>query len=348
MIHQYGVVSPASVAAASGAVDTATDDGAPGYWRIAPTYTSTFEAYVPIQNGCDKFCTFCAVPYTRGREVSRPSAEILDEVRRLVDDDYKAITLLGQNVNSYGLDKRSDEMRFPELLREVGEIGRHSGKPFWVYFTSPHPWDMTSEVLEVIAEYEHLARQIHLPIQSGDDEILHRMNRRHDLEQYRRTVSNIRRILPEATLFTDIIVGFTGETEEHFAHTRAAMEEFRFNMAYIAMYSPRPGARSSRWEDDVSTDEKKRRHAALSEVLKRNSYRYNQSLIGRELPVLVEGRDRKPGYLTAKTEGRLIVRFPSEREDLIGEFATLRITDAAELSLSGELVRAPAALETAG
>jgi len=348
MIRQYGVVSPASVDAANGATEAGQDDPSRGYWRVAPAYTSAFEAYVPIQNGCDKFCTFCAVPYTRGREVSRPSREILAEVRKLVDQDYKAITLLGQNVNSYGLDKRSQEIHFPELLREVGEIGRRSGKRFWVYFTSPHPWDMTSEVLEVIAEYEHLAKQIHLPIQSGDDAILMRMNRRHNVEQYRRTVRNIRRILPDATLFTDIIVGFTGETEEQFQHTREAMEEFRYNMAYVAMYSPRPGATSARWEDNVAQDEKKRRHAVLSEVLKEHSYAYNRSLIGRTLSVLVEGHDRKPGYLTAKTEGRLIVRFPSEQDELIGEFARLRITDAAELSLTGELVAAPNRLEVAG
>ena len=363
MLRQYGVVSPVAVEASYRDADSAaavTDgpdsaaalseggrDPRKDYWRIKPTYTSSFEAYVPIQNGCDKFCTFCAVPYTRGREVSRPSAEILAEVQELVERGYKAITLLGQNVNSYGLDKRSSEITFPQLLRAVGELGRRSGRKFWVYFTSPHPRDMTDEVLEVIAEYNHLARQIHLPIQSGDDKVLMRMNRNHSTGTYREIIESIRRILPEATLFTDIIVGFAGETEEQFERTRAAMEEFRYNMAYIAMYSPRPGAASARWEDDVPQDEKKRRHAELSEVLKRISYEYNRSLIGKEVDVLVEGRDRKPGHLTAKTEGRLIVRFPGDNEALIGNFARLRITDCAELSLTGELVRAEAAVGVA-
>ncbi len=384
MILQYGVVSPAAVEASyrdadrPTATEPTTEPAGPGsaggpdeggasalaadfaaavtdgpgdprkdYWRIRPTYTSSFEAYVPIQNGCDKFCTFCAVPYTRGREVSRPSAEILAEVQELVDRGYKAITLLGQNVNSYGLDKRSSEITFPELLREVGELGRRSGRKFWVYFTSPHPRDMTDEVLEAIAEYEHLAQQIHLPIQSGDDKVLMRMNRNHGTDRYREIIESIHRILPEATLFTDIIVGFAGETEEQFERTRAAMEEFRYNMAYIAMYSPRPGAASARWEDDVPQEEKKRRHAELSEVLKRISHEYNRSLIGTEVTVLVEGRDRKPGHLTAKTEGRLIVRFPGDDEALIGSFARLRITDCAELSLTGKLVRAEASVSVA-
>ena len=140
MIRQYGVVTPvgASPSPARGSCKMPA-----GYWGIRPRYTSTFEAYVPIQNGCDKYCTFCAVPYTRGKEVSRPSAEILQEVEGLVERGYKSITLLGQNVNSYGQDMRGAEITFPELLREVGEMGRRSGKDFWVYFTSPHPRDMT-------------------------------------------------------------------------------------------------------------------------------------------------------------------------------------------------------------
>ncbi|MFW5844085.1 MAG: tRNA (N6-isopentenyl adenosine(37)-C2)-methylthiotransferase MiaB [Spirochaetota bacterium] len=340
MIRQFGVVTPLSDgrpveprATTSRPGDPATD-----YWKVRPTYGSEFEAYVPIQNGCDKMCTFCAVPFTRGREVSRPSAEILAEVRSLVEKGYKSITLLGQNVNSYGLDRRSSEITFPELLRRVGEIGRQSGREFWVYFTSPHPKDMTDEVLEVIAEYDCLARQIHLPIQSGDDKVLIRMNRNYHLGEYRRVVESIRRILPEATLFTDIIVGFSGETEEQFENTRRAMEEFRYNMAYIAMYSPRPGAASARWEDDVDHAEKRRRLAVLTDVLQRYSLEYNRRLVGTTHRLLVDGDDRKPSYLSGKTEGRLIVRFPEGDKRLIGRFVDVRITDSATLSLEGELV----------
>jgi tRNA-2-methylthio-N6-dimethylallyladenosine synthase len=246
---------------------------------------------------------------------------------------------LGQNVNSYGLDRRSSEISFPELLGRVGEVGRESGREFWVYFTSPHPRDMTDEVLETIAEYPVLANQIHLPIQSGDDKVLIRMNRNYRLAGYRRVVESIRRILPEATLFTDIIVGFTGETEEQFERTRKAMEEFRYNMAYVAIYSPRPGAASSRWADDVPQEEKKRRLHLLSQLLQETSLAYNRSLIGRELRVLVQGRDRK-GYLSGHTEGKLPIRLAGdEGDECIGSFVDVVVTDCAPLSLKGELLR---------
>ncbi|WP_041401567.1 MiaB/RimO family radical SAM methylthiotransferase [Salinispira pacifica] len=322
----------------------ASGSGAPdpmsGFWNIKPHYRSPFEAFIPIQNGCDKFCTFCAVPYTRGREVSRPSSEILAEVEDLLNRGYKSITLLGQNVNSYGLDKERDEIRFPELMRRIGEMGRDLGKEddFLVYFTSPHPRDMTRDLLEIIAEYRCLAKQIHLPLQSGDDKLLIKMNRNHSLQRYREIVENIREILPEATLFTDIIVGFTGETEEQFQRTRRAMEEFQYNMAFVAMYSPRPGAASSRWDDDIPQDEKKRRLHVLSEELQKSSLAYNRLLVGRNMRVLVEGRDRSGRYLAGRSEGKLPVRFLHDDDSLIGQFVQLRISSASELSLEGELI----------
>ena len=313
-----------------------------GYWKVKPSYQSKFDAYIPIQNGCDKFCSFCAVPYTRGREVSRPSAEILAEVRDLVERDYKSITLLGQNVNSYGLDRNGAEMDFPRLMREVGEIGRETGKEFWVYFTSPHPRDMTEDLLEVIAEYPVLANQIHLPIQSGDDKVLIKMHRQHNAERYRQGVANVRRILPDATLFTDIIVGFTGETEQQFQNTRQAIEEYRYNMAFIAMYSPRPGAASSRWADDIDLDEKKRRLHELTQVLQQVSRQHNDAMIGRTVRLLVDREDRKDGFVSGRTEGKLIVRFPVppgiQRDHLIGSFVDVKITAASNLSMEGELV----------
>ena len=165
-----------------------TRDIMDGFWHIKPHYSSTFEAFVPIQNGCDKFCTFCAVPYTRGREVSRPHEEILEEVKNLVIKGYKSITLLGQNVNSYGLDKKGKEISFPELLDRIGQFGERSSHKFWIYFTSPHPRDMTREVIDVIARYNCLAKHIHLPLQSGDDRVLVKMNRKHTLEKYREIV----------------------------------------------------------------------------------------------------------------------------------------------------------------
>ncbi len=339
LLRQYGVATPASILDA--VPPESAEDGIRGFWRIKAGYGSSFEAFVPIQNGCDKFCTFCAVPYTRGREVSRPSEEVLREVESLVRRGFKSITLLGQNVNSYGLDKRGAEMTFPGLLRAVGEIGRGSGREFWVYFTSPHPRDMTPEVLETIAAYPCLAKQLHLPLQSGDDKVLIRMNRSYRVEQYRGIVENIRSLLPSATLFTDIIVGFTGESAAQFESTLARMREFRYNMAYIAMYSPRPGAASARWLDDVPHEEKKRRLHVLSEELQAISLELNREMVGRTYRVLVGGRDRLDGHLTGRTEGKIIVRIPSEDASLVGRFVDARITDAARMSVSGELAASP-------
>lgn len=373
MIRQYGVVTPTSLqqpetellsfentleetksdtlsmmkpATVSGTLKSGVklnpSVGIDQFWNLEPTYTSDFEAFIPIQNGCDKFCTFCAVPYTRGREVSRPSPEIMDELHLLVERGFKSITLLGQNVNSYGLDKSGQEISFPELLRQIGDYGQKSGKEFWVYFTSPHPRDMTDEVIEVISQYQVLAKQIHLPLQSGDDAVLMRMNRKHTMEKYRHIVETIRRLIPEATLFTDIIVGFTGETEEQFENTRKAMAFFKYNMAYIAQYSVRPGAASSRWDDDVPKETKKERYHSLSAELSKYSMEYNKTLVGKKVRVLVRGRDRKAGYLSSLTEGKLVIRFASDQHQLIGRFVDIQIQSATPLSLEGKLIEAEA------
>ena len=312
------------------------------FWQVKPRYTSKVEAYIPIQNGCDKFCTFCAVPYTRGREVSRPSGAILDEVRALIQNGCRSITLLGQNVNSYGLDRPNQEISFPELMRRIGGIGRETGADFLTYFTSPHPRDISTELLEVIAEHPVLAKWIHLPLQSGDDKVLLRMNRNHTMARYRSVVSHIRRILPDAALFTDIIVGFTGETETQFQATAAAMREFRYDMAYIAQYSPRPGARSARWADDIPRNEKQRRFQILSDLLLEVAAPANQARIGRSIRVLVTSEGRKPGFLTAHTEGRIPVRIQAD-PSLIGEFADIQVTGARPLSIEGALAQ-PAAV----
>jgi len=308
------------------------------FWKLEGRQPDKFEAFVPIQNGCDKFCTYCAVPYTRGREVSRSSQEILEEVKCLVDAGFKSITLLGQNVNSYGLDKKGKEITFAQLLELVGEYGDKSNKEFRVYFTSPHPRDMTVDVLEAIAKYKCLGKWIHIPIQSGDTEMLKRMNRKYDIERYREVISDIRRILPTATIFTDIIVGFTGETLEEFENTRRAVLEFKYNMAFIAMYSPRPGAKSSEWVDDVPKDEKSRRYSVLSEDLKSVSSLYTASMVGKEFRILVNGHDRLEGYLSGLTEGKIAVRFRSNNEALIGNFINVKITKSSDFSAEGEMV----------
>jgi tRNA-2-methylthio-N6-dimethylallyladenosine synthase len=309
------------------------------FWNLKQKHSSPFEAFVPIQNGCDKFCTFCAVPYTRGREVSRPSNEILYDVEQLINNNYKSITLLGQNVNSYGLDKKGGEISFGGLLKAIGELGEKSGKEFWVYFTSPHPRDMEHEVFEVIARYKVLAKQIHLPLQSGDDFILMKMNRNHSVDKYRQQIEDIRTILPSATIFTDIIVGFTGETNEQFENTRNAVKEFKFNMAYIAKYSPRPGAASSRWDDDVQMEIKKKRHEILSNDLKEVSTINNKLLMGKQFKILITGEGRKAGLLKGYTEGRIPIEVKSENPELIGKFIEVEISYVSGFSIAGEIIK---------
>lgn len=308
------------------------------FWDITPDYDSSFEAFVPIQNGCDKFCTFCAVPYTRGREISRPSEEILEEVKSLVEKGYKTITLLGQNVNSYGFDKKGNEISFSELLKKIGEYGDSYGKDFWTYFTSPHPRDMGDEVIEVISQHKCLGKQIHIPIQSGDDKVLMRMNRKHNVETYRHIIETIRTKIPEATIFTDIIVGFTGETEEQFQNTIHAMNEFKYNMAYIAIYSPRPGATSSRWDDDIPLPEKKERLHRLTAELEVHARNYNQTLVDKTMTVLIAGTEKRSGYLRAYTEGKIPVRIYSFDKSRIGEFAMVKIISAGDFSVAADFV----------
>ncbi|MBD3418929.1 MAG: tRNA (N6-isopentenyl adenosine(37)-C2)-methylthiotransferase MiaB [Chitinivibrionales bacterium] len=336
LLTSYGIVSPVSARPfvnAKGSTDALSK-----FWNVQPSYANSFEAFVPIQNGCDKFCTFCAVPYTRGREVSRPSQEIIDEVEKLIENDYKSITLLGQNVNSYGRDKNGSEISFAQLLDHIGSLGDVAGKEFKVYFTSPHPRDMTDDVIDAIAGYACLAKQLHLPLQSGDDKLLIKMNRKHSVARYRHIIDKIRTTLPGAAIFTDLIVGFTGETEGQFENTRRAVREFDFNMAYIAQYSPRPGAASSRWKDDIPAGEKKRRFETLTKDLEKIAYQKNASLVGKTMRVLVTGRDRKNEYYTGYTEGRIPARFVSERDDVVGTFVDLEITSSRAFSIEGNLV----------
>lgn len=333
LIRDYGIVTPQAQQARIG---IPANENIFSLWNIKASYHSDFEAFIPIQNGCDKFCTYCAVPYTRGREVSRPSEDILNEFRKLVNLGYKSITLLGQNVNSYGHD-RDEEMSFAELLEQIGMIGDESGRELWVYYTSPHPRDMKNEVFDVMARYKCIANQVHIPIQSGDDQVLIKMNRKYNMAMYREIIHYIKKVLPEATIFTDVIVGFTGETREHYQNTVKALEEFDFNMAYIAMYSPRPGAAAYRWEDDVDKAEKKFRLHDLSEKLAVSSRKYTDSMVNKSFRVLVSGKDRKAGYLSGLTEGKINVRFASAQESLIGSFVDLKITSASDFSVEGEL-----------
>ncbi len=330
-------LNPVKLKPASGKPILPTNKNIYKLWDVKPHYESNFEAFVPIQNGCDKYCSYCAVPYTRGREVSRPSAEIINEVNLLIKKGYKSITLLGQNVNSYGLDNEK-EISFAQLLEEIGKLGNELKNKCWVYFTSPHPRDMSRDVVEAIAKYDILGKQIHLPLQSGDDQVLVKMNRKHNVDTYRESIKHIKELVPQATLFTDIIVGFTSETDEQFANTMTSFDEFQFNMAYIAMYSPRPGAQSFRWIDDIPKEKKKERLQQLTNKLKSISGKYNKALIGTEIDVLIRTTERKTGYLSGHNEGKIITRIISKDTSLIGQIVKAKVKEASGFSISAELI----------
>jgi len=287
-------------------------------FEYAPKRTDKKIALLPISNGCNNMCAYCVVPFSRGREVSRPFAEIIKEAEDLADAGYEEVVLLGQNVNSYGSDlvkkslfrnpippaggigfrdkkfkpvmvKSMGQNRiptlFPYLLEEVAKIGidvslgfktQANIKPFKkINFISSNPWDFSDELIEVIAKYKNINREIHLPAQSGDDEILKKMNRWYTREEYLNLIKKIKDKIPDASFTTDIIVGFPGETEEQFQNTVDLCQQVNFNIAYIAMYSLRPGTTAEKIADDVPREEKKRRFHALDKMINRKKTQYN-------------------------------------------------------------------------
>ncbi|MDI6602783.1 MAG: MiaB/RimO family radical SAM methylthiotransferase [Patescibacteria group bacterium] len=242
------------------------------YFDISPKCQSKSLAFVPISNGCNNFCSYCVVPFTRGPLTCRDHQEILKEVKDLVERGYKEIWLLGQNVNSYGVQRETDakqktkqtrKINFPKLLKMVNDIPGD----FSIRFTSPHPADFTDELIDTMAKCKKVAHYLNLPVQSGDNEILKKMNRSYTIEQYKNLVKKIRKKIPDINLSTDVIVGFPGETKKQFENTVKLFKEIKFNMAYIAKYSPRPGTAAFKLKDNVALDEKKRRYKVLNDLL---------------------------------------------------------------------------------
>jgi tRNA-2-methylthio-N6-dimethylallyladenosine synthase len=298
------------------------------YLKIKPKYQNTFSAFVPIMTGCNNFCSYCAVPYTKGREISRPTEEILLEIRNLIKKDYKEIWLLGQNVNSY----KYKNINFPKLLRKVNEIKGN----FWIRFTSPHPKDFSDELIKVMAESEKVTNYLNLPVQSGDDKILKAMNRPYTISQYKNLVKKIRKKLPDITLSTDVIVGFPGETKKQFKNTVKLFKEIEYDMAYIAQYSPRSGTTAAKLKDSVSKKEKDRRWKILTNTLKKTALEKNKKNIGKKVEVLPE--KYKNGFLIGKTRSYKTVKFEGNR-NLIGKFTKLKIIDAFPWRLKGDLTK---------
>jgi len=300
------------------------------YLKIVPKYGNGIQAFVPISNGCDNFCTYCAVPYTRGRLVSRSHKDIVSEVMGLVRKGYKEIWLLGENVNSY----KSGSFNFSKLIKEIDQI---EGK-FWLRFTSPHPKDFSDELIGTLKESRHFAPYINLPAQSGDDFVLRKMNRPYTREKYLSLIRKIKKAFKdEIAVSTDIIVGFPGETKERFKNTEKLMKEVGFDMAYIAEYSPRPQSFAcEKMEDDISLKEKKRRSKVLTQILKKSAFKNNKEMLNKETEVLVLSKEGK--YYDGRTFNNKPVRFES-KDDLLGKFVRLRITKVSPWNLEGQPVK---------
>ena len=292
---------------------------------------SNIKGFVTIMYGCNNFCTYCIVPYVRGRERSRNPEDIIGEIKAMVADGYKEITLLGQNVNSYGKGL-SPEINFAELLRRINNIENLER----VRFMTSHPKDLSNEVIEVIAEGDKLCEQIHLPVQSGSTNLLNKMNRHYTREQYLELVKSIKSTIPNVGLSTDIIVGFPGETEEDFAETLSLMEEVKFDLAFTYLYSKRKGTPADEMLDQVPEKVKHERFNRLIEVVNRNCAEKNKEYIGKIVEVLVEGYSKNDeSKLTGRTRTGKLVNFEGNNK-AIGELVSVQITKAHSFSLIGE------------
>lgn len=301
------------------------------YAEIAPVRLdrSGVSAFVAIMRGCDNYCSYCVVPYTRGRERSRPAETILAEVRSLVDNGYREVTLLGQNVNSY----RAGEVDFPELLRRVADLSPR----LRVRFATSHPKDMSDALLEAMASRPNICRAIHLPAQSGASSMLARMNRKYTREWYLDRVAAIRRLMPDCAITTDLIAGFSGETEEEHLETLSLMREVGYDFAYMFKYSERPGTFAQRHlPDDVADDVKSRRLQEIIALQNELGLESNRRDVGREFEVLVEGPSRRdPGQLSGRTSQNKVVVFDRGTHG-VGDYVRVRVTGCTAATLLGE------------
>lgn len=303
------------------------------YENIKYKRDSKFKAWVNIQYGCDKFCTYCIVPYTRGKQRSRKSADILKEVEELVKDGYKEVTLLGQNVNAYGKDL-DGELSFAELLQKVADT-----KIERVRFVTSHPWDFTDEMIDVIANNDNVMNYIHLPLQSGSDRILKLMGRRYTKDEYIKLFNKIKDKVKGASITTDIIVGFPNESEEDFKETLDVVNTCKYDSAFTFIYSPREGTPAAKMDDKIPLEEKEKRLYELNELINNYSLMNNKKYIDKVEKVLVEGINEKDSSkLFGYTETMKLVNFEGS-QDLIGKIVDVQITDAKSFSLDGKLKR---------
>ena len=291
----------------------------------------TSRAWVTVMLGCDNFCSYCIVPYVRGREKSRRPEEIVKECRQLIEAGYKEITLLGQNVNSYG--KGLEEpVNFAELLRRIDAIPGD----YRIRFMTSHPKDASRELFDVMAHSQHIPHYIHLPFQSGNDRVLREMNRRYNREQYLELIRYARSVMPDISFTSDVIVGFPGETYEEFQDTLSLIREVGFTSLFTFIYSPREGTRAAKMPDPVSHEEKAQWFAELLKVQEEVAAQRSAAMVGQTYRVLVEERNEKSGLLSGRTASSVVIDFPGG-EELIGQYAQVKVTAARSWMLSGEL-----------
>jgi tRNA-2-methylthio-N6-dimethylallyladenosine synthase len=303
------------------------------YLSIIPKYQSKFSAYVPIGNGCNNFCSYCVVPYARGREVYRPASEIIKEIKNLIKQGYKEITLIAQNVNSY----HDKNLLFPTLLEKIAKIPGN----FWIRFSSSHPKDVSPELIRVIGANLKICSHLHLAVQSGDNQILAAMNRKYTVEHFIDLVAKIRKARPGIAITTDVIVGFPGETRKQFAGTVKLFKQLNFDLVYISRYSPRPGTASYQLKDNVTADEKKRRELELEAILKKGVYNNNVAYIGHTEKVLLEGANKRNKYYgkTGSYKVTLVNPLGKIKKSLIGSFVDVEIESIGKFGLEGTLLK---------
>ena len=291
-----------------------------------------YKAWVNIMYGCNKFCTYCIVPYTRGKERSRLASDIIEEVKDLIKQGYKEITLLGQNVNSYGKDL-GDDYSFANLLEDVAKTGIDR-----IRFTTSHPWDFSEDMIKIIAKYDNIMPAIHLPVQSGNNQVLKQMGRRYTREQYLDLFYKIKKYIPDCTITTDIIVGFPNETHEQFLDTLSLYQECEYDLAYTFVYSPREGTPAAKMADNIPSEEKDQRLYRLNEIVTEKAYKQNQRFLNKVVDVLVDGTSKRDEtMLTGYTSHQKLVNFKGNPDD-IGKIIKVKITEAKTWALKGEAV----------
>ena len=298
------------------------------YENIPVNRDSKYTAWVNIQYGCDKFCTYCIVPYTRGKQRSRKPEDIIDEVRELYNNGYQEVTLLGQNVNAYGKDLDM-EYDFATLLGEVSQTGIPR-----IRFMTSHPWDFTDKMIEVIGKCDNIMPYVHLPIQSGSDRILKLMGRKYTVSEYLELVKKIREKVKNVSITTDIIVGFPGETEEDFLKTIDVVNEVKYDLAYTFIFSPREGTPAAKMKDEVSMEEKKERLARLNELINKYALMSNEKMKDKTVDVLIISESDKKDKYMGYTENMKLVNVDCDSE-FLGKIIPVKITEAKTWSLDG-------------